>query len=413
MLQSTLPTAAELACSSPVHPETDVADGIHYRKIHKLTPRTRNSAPPAWAWQHGQTYGWLDEEGSVVRAMRCHHCSDMIRLHEQRVSNFTGHMKIRHEAVAKMATLVVSSSVSTPSSHTFDARQQGHKQLYFAPEVDKFRRLLVRWCVEDHVAFAKVDTDAFKDMMLSVNPLIKPFLCSRVTLARWIEKDYLIGREAVKLRLKQALSKKHISFDIWSAPAFKYSFVGVVAHCVVDTEQGPRSQSIQLALRRIKNKHDGDKLADILLHVIREYDILPPELGAFMADNAETNDKAVRLVLNELQPGIKQKEITARRARCVAHIINLAAQAFLFGKDVAAFEDALTTDDGGFSSVKVTAAQDKWRKQGAIGKLHNIVQYIFSSSGRRDAWSDTVVGDKDINGKWTKTGYTPPIQNDN
>ena len=74
--------------------------------------------------------------------------------------------------------------------------------------------------------------------MLLVNPLIKPFLYSRVSLLRWIKKDYLLGREAVKLRLKQALSKKHISFNIWTAPSFKYSFIGAITYCVIETEEG-------------------------------------------------------------------------------------------------------------------------------------------------------------------------------
>ena len=111
-------------------------------------------------------------------------------------------MHTKHKALTKMATLTVAGSTSTPSSQSSEIRPHGIKQLYFAPDVERFRKLLVRWCVEDHVAFAKVDTDAFKDLMLSVNPLIRPFLCSRVSLSRWIKKDYLLGREAVKLRLK-------------------------------------------------------------------------------------------------------------------------------------------------------------------------------------------------------------------
>ena len=66
-------------------------------------------------------------------------------------------------------------------------------------------------------------------------------------------------------------------------------------------------------LRRLKTKHDGEKIASTLVDIIHEYNILPSELGVFMGDNEEANDKAVRLVLKELYPGIKQKEILARR----------------------------------------------------------------------------------------------------
>lgn len=260
--------------------------------------------------------------------------------------------------------------------------------------------MLVRWAVEDHVAFSKVDTEAFRAMMLAVNPAIKPFLCSRMSLRRWIQKDYIIGREAVKLRLKQARSKRHVSFDIWSAPSFKYSFIGVFVHCILETPEGPKCYSIQVGLRRIRNRHVGEKVATIVLDVIREYEIEPSQLGVFIADNEETNDKAVRLILKQLYPGIKQKEILARRVRCVAHIINLAAQAFLFGKDVAAFEGEVIASSGNFNAAQMAADQDRWRKQGAQGKLHNIVQYIFSSSQRRDAWSDVSIGQNGIDKLW-------------
>ena len=54
MSQHTLTPTPDLSLPSPLmHPDTDVVNGIHYRKIHKPAPRTRNSTPPAWAWQHG------------------------------------------------------------------------------------------------------------------------------------------------------------------------------------------------------------------------------------------------------------------------------------------------------------------------------------------------------------------------
>ena len=146
-------------------------------------------------------------------------------------------------------------------------------------------------------------------MLLSVNPLIKPFLAGRNSVRRWIAKDYTIGREAVKLRLKQTLSKRYISFDIWSAPSFKYSFMGVFVHCVLETEQGPKCYSTQIGLRRIKDKHDGENVAKTVLDIIREYNITPSELRVFIADNEATNNKAIRLILEELFPRIKKLDV--------------------------------------------------------------------------------------------------------
>lgn len=145
MSQHTLTPTPDLSLPSPLmHPDTDVVNGIHYRKIHKPAPRTRNSTPPAWAWQHGQTYSWLDDDELIVRAIRCHHYGDMIKLHQQRVSNFNGHIHAKHEALTKMATLTVAGSTSAPSSQSSKVRPHGTKQLYFTPDVERFRKLLVR-----------------------------------------------------------------------------------------------------------------------------------------------------------------------------------------------------------------------------------------------------------------------------
>jgi hypothetical protein len=54
------------------------------------------------------------------------------------------------------------------------------------------------------------------------------------------------------------------------------------------------------------------------------------QLGFFIADNITINDTAVRDILTYLLP--KFKDLDFRRIRCLRHIINLAAKAFLFEK---------------------------------------------------------------------------------
>jgi hypothetical protein len=51
----------------------------------------------------------------------------------------------------------------------------------------------------------------------------------------------------------------------------------------------------------------------------------------------------------------------------------------------------------------MVAVQEQWRKHGVLGKLHNIVQYIYSSSQRRDAWLDVTVGQNYIDGKYIRS----------
>ena len=54
-----------------------------------------------------------------------------------------------------------------------------------------------------------------------------------------------------------------------------------------------------------------------------------------MLDNISSNDVCVRKILTKLQPNLDPEKC---RLRCFGHIVNLAAKAFLFGKDPESFE---------------------------------------------------------------------------
>ena len=51
--------------------------------------------------------------------------------------------------------------------------------------------------------------------------------------------------------------------------------------------------------------------------------------GVCVADNANNNDTYVAALVRSLRP---DEESTARRSRCFAHMVNLAAKAFIYGK---------------------------------------------------------------------------------
>jgi len=71
----------------------------------------------------------------------------------------------------------------------------------------------------------------------------------------------------------------------------------------------------------------------------------------------------------------KQTEEERRRLRCLGHIINLAAQAFLFGKNIEAFEDGDLED--------LETAYQLWQQAGPVGQIHYLVAFIRSTSQRR------------------------------
>lgn len=72
----------------------------------------------------------------------------------------------------------------------------------------------------------------------------------------------------------------------------------------------------------------------------------------------------------------------SRRARCIAHIINLAAKAFVFGEDCEAFINEMS-DNSLVDEEALQLERAQWRKQGVIGKFHNICRFIRQSPQRR------------------------------
>ena len=71
------------------------------------------------------------------------------------------------------------------------------------------------------------------------------------------------------------------------------------------------------------------------------------------------------------------------RLRCNGHILNLAAQSFLFNTA----DEALTTQNNPGISAKDLPSEkeiEEWRAKGPLGKLHNLVVHIHRSPQRRN-----------------------------
>ncbi|PNP60641.1 hypothetical protein FNYG_14628 [Fusarium nygamai] len=69
--------------------------------------------------------------------------------------------------------------------------------------------------------------------------------------------------------------------------------------------------------------------------------------------------------------------------RCFGHILNLVAQAFLYGDDAASFELQSEAYD---MLERVEEDLEHWRAKGPVGKLHNIVKFIRASLQRTEAF---------------------------
>ena len=216
---------------------------------------------------------------------------------------------------------------------------------------------------------------------------------SGATSRNWVKDEYSRGRLLIRQLSAEAKSRIHISFDLWTSPN-GYALCGICAHFV---EKKGSNCSVLIGMKRMKGSHGGENIAEVVIPVLIDYQIAP-RLGVFVADNADLNDAAIRSILHELRPELS---IDDRRSRCLGHTINLAAKAFIFGKETDAFKALVDSVDetDALDSDKMRWARAAWRERGPIGKFHNMVTFIRSSPQRREAFKRSIVGGDSSNGK--------------
>ena len=356
--------------------------GRQFEAIDHPANRRRNSKISV-IWNFGFEYMLVDDQSKHF--WRCGHCRgvELYAIHDSSKSVLR-HLKREHPTLptdddsSEIRSMSSRASSLPPSSPPPIESSGIHQTLVTSLAVERFRMLLLRWIVTMHLALSVVANDQFRALIVYVAPSLKDYLVSAGnTIRRWILQEYEKGKKSVQAKLAESKSRVHLSFDLWSAPFSKQGYCAVVAHWL-DEDDGELSvRNSLIALPRMKGSHTGENIADELIAVIEDYD-LASRVGFFIADNVSVNDKAIRLVLERFQLG----DFGTRRVRCMGHIVNLAAKAFIFGQDLVAFEDELVTIE---ARQDLEAQRRFWRKKGAVGKLHNLCVFAKSSSQRRDA----------------------------
>lgn len=236
-----------------------------------------------------------------------------------------------------------------------------------------------------------------------------PLYKSRRSVPLLIGKTFVIQKDHMKLRLQRAKSKIHFTTDCWTAPN-KMAYQVVTAHFVDELSQLSKST---IALREHKEMHGGEQQAEVMIKVIEEYEIPESQIGYLtsrlhflpllpssfilntpnLGDN-RSNDKLCRI----LQKRFPSWNAVQHRILCIGHIINFAAQAFLFHKDGEAVEAAIRAAEelqreeqhlnihSEEEYNQDEATQEKWREIGALGKIHNIAVWVRCSTERYQAF---------------------------
>jgi hypothetical protein len=229
--------------------------------------------------------------------------------------------------------------------------------------------------VYENVAFRKVDSDAFRELIAYLNPRGGDAMPCGQSVKNWILQGYGLHKKMVIEHLRSSVSKIHISFDLWTSSNL-LSLNGIIAH-YLDADYKP--QAITLATPEQIGSHAGVDIAASVIQVMKDFEIEKSKVGYFVLDNASNNDTALREIAREFE-----FDVTERRLRCAGHILNLIARSLLFGFN----EDVFATEDEVPGDLK--ARLKLWRKHGPVGKAHNLVLWVYGSAQRKNRWHEGV-----------------------
>jgi hypothetical protein len=364
--------------------------GRRYLKVDQ-SANTRKNSKISKIWQHGSELRALDTP-NLDKHWLCNLCLPTKRLYK--VSSSGGNnnttaparhlskvhrISLKEDEDSETNSITTSSPAPAPSIATMmtTASQASYNALVSRINIEKFRWLLLKWIIQMHIVLIVVESDSFRELVLFIAPALESFLVqSANTIRRWILQLFDRQSLVIKKKLARARSRIHISFDLWTSPNHR-AFVGIVAHWL---DEDLKKQDVLIGLRRVRGSHSGENIAEAVIPLLQMYEI-GPKLGYFVGDNIGSNDTGVRCILQALRPDIRDPD--SRRVRCIGHIINLVAKAFLFGQDVESLEGENLTKE---QISKLLAVRKDWLTNGPYGKLHNTVNFIRDTPQRRDEW---------------------------
>ena len=331
----------------------------------------------AWHWQHGFEAKEIQSQKKVWVCRRCYEAKTRpvgqhwIYLDNAGLSGILGHLKRQHDLV-EAGKAEKSSGPLAEAFRRQATRSTADSEIYHrittAFNKTEFRKQLTRSFYRNDMPFVLLRDEAFRKTLGIANDISPTggFIPSDSTMSRWIRNKFEESKSKVLDELSRSHGQIHVSFDMWTSKSQR-CLCGIVVH-FVDSEG--RMRSFLLSLPEVLKSYSGANIAGCVLAIVKEYQI-QERIGYFVTDNATNNDSAIQSIAASL--GFSAKY---RRLRCVGHILNLVAQSILFGTDPASLQKDMEQATQDIEEVVV------WRRQGPIGKLHNVVKYIYKSPQR-------------------------------
>ena len=261
--------------------------GIDWSRMRdlELVPPSKKKLH-SFIWEHGWRMAEINTGTEYWACRHCHYSAKQPRnpmlLKTNATSLVITHLRVKHRLNANSH---VASPPPRPSNQSsLDGFTTSSIE---APafNLSTFKALLLRLVTTEQLPFKKLESDAFKELLIYLQPRLQGAIPSRRSIRRLLGEAYDRSQASVEQALRQATTRINLSFDLWSSPGRRLALLGVVAH-YLDANYQP--QTVLLSLPRVSGKHTAKNLASKLTEILLHFD-LTQSFGYTITDNASEN----------------------------------------------------------------------------------------------------------------------------
>lgn len=186
---------------------------------------------------------------------------------------------------------------------------------------------LVDWIVDAAIPFAAVERDSFKDVLdVHKRTPMNTKLPSSDTVRRRIKKKQEEKQTEVAKKLQESNARLHLTLDCWTSP-FNVSFLAIAVNYINAKDSAWTRNRVLVGFENMGGGHSADDMFQIVRKVCETYQITK-QIGCVVGDNARSNTKLASMVKAWTEEN-KSEFHAFEHVRCIAHVVNLAAQAAL------------------------------------------------------------------------------------
>jgi hypothetical protein len=239
--------------------------------------KNQNRGNASFIWDHGLEVRCQD--GS--RGWKCAYCNHIIK-YLSGTSNQGLHLRKKHHITDKET---VNDNQTTLDTHILRPFR-----------VEVVRKLLVEYHIERRAPFLAIESPALRRFVEYLDPRAVKALTTANTLRADCMQYFVTAKSTIKQILARALSRIHLTWDLWTSPNFK-AMVAITAHWA---DENWKIQSTLLAIRELEGDHDGENISAIVYSVLKEFDIVD-KFEYFTGDNATNNDTTLKWLAKRME----------------------------------------------------------------------------------------------------------------